>query len=187
MNSLYKIDIHDKIDELDSQYQTAKALIIQFHDGQVDGGGENYLNHLMTVSQNVAKEADKHEHWGYTEEDIFYIRAEICGLLHDILEDTDCTEDILREHKLDEEIIEAVKIMTHRDGESYFDYIKRVSENPISKIVKIADLENNMDVRRLKKFGEYEKNRIQKYWAAWKYLKGELGEQKALELMIKRK
>lgn len=77
--------------------------------------------------------------------------------------------------------------MTHRDGESYFDYIKRVSENPISKIVKIADLENNMDVRRLKKFGEYEKNRIQKYWAAWKYLKGELGEQKALELMIKRK
>lgn len=33
MNSLHKIDIHEKIDELNSQYQTAKALIIQFHDG----------------------------------------------------------------------------------------------------------------------------------------------------------
>ena len=168
------------------QYETAKALAIQYHDGQVDAGGEPYMNHLLTVSANVLERNEDDGHWGYNDKDILVAKASVVGLLHDILEDTDCTVDVLKEHALDDDIIEAVQTMSHQQGETYFEYLCRVEQNPISKIVKIADLEHNMDVRRLKKFGEYEKKRIQKYWASWKYLKGELGKRKAEELINKK-
>jgi (p)ppGpp synthase/HD superfamily hydrolase len=175
----------EEMEALNKQYETAKALAIQYHDGQVDAGGEPYINHLMFVSEKVMEQNDD-DHWGYNETDVNRLKASIVGLLHDILEDTDCTADVLKEHALDDDIIEAVQTMSHQQGETYFEYLCRVEQNPISKIVKIADLEHNMDVRRLKKFGEYEKKRIQKYWASWKYLKGELGKRKAEEIINKK-
>ena len=171
----------DKIEELNKQYETAKALAIQYHDGQVDAGGEPYMNHLLFVYNRIMEQYHASGSWGYDDKHVLIAKASIVGLLHDILEDTDCTEDVLREHALDDDIVEAVVTMT-----TYFDYLYRVEQNPITRIVKIADLEHNMDVRRLKKFGEYEKRRIQKYWASWKYLKGELGKKKAEELINKK-
>lgn len=175
----------EQMEALNKQYETAKALAIQYHDGQVDAGGEPYINHLMFVSEKAMEQNDD-DHWGYNETDVIRLKASIVGLLHDILEDTDCTVDVLKEHALDDDIIEAVQTMSHQQGETYFEYLCRVEQNPISKMVKIADLEHNMDVRRLKKFGEYEKKRIQKYWASWKYLKGELGKRKAEEIINKK-
>ena len=177
----------EKIEELNKQYETAKALAIQYHDGQVDAGGEPYMNHLLFVYDRIMEQYDAPGSWGYDDKHILIAKASIVGLLHDILEDTDCTEEVLREHALDDDIVEAVVTMTHRPGEAYFDYLCRVEQNPIARIVKIADLEHNMDVRRLKKFGEYEKSRIQKYWASWKYLKGELRNKKAEELINNKK
>ena len=65
--------------------------------------------------------------------------------------------------------------MTRRkDEQYYFDFIERVSKNDIGRIVKIYDLENNMDIRRLSEFGEYEQKRLRKYFYSWKFLKGEI-------------
>ena len=49
-----------------------------------------------------------------------------------------------------------------------------MNKNDIGRIVKIYDLENNMDIRRLNKFGDYEKKRLNKYWWSWKFLKGDV-------------
>jgi hypothetical protein len=114
--------------------------------------------------------------------EILYKKAYIVALLHDILEDTDCTEEELREIGCDEEIIDAIKSVTRKPEEKYyFDFIKRVSQNKIGTIVKIHDLEHNMDIRRLSKFGDYEQKRLKKYWYSWKYLKGEMKEDKVIK------
>ena len=105
--------------------------------------------------------------------DVFYDKAEIVALIHDLVEDSECTLDILKERGLDAECLDAVDAITRRkDEQYYFDYIERVSKNSIARLVKICDLEHNMDIRRLEKFGEYEQKRLAKYWHAWRFLQG---------------
>lgn len=49
----------------------------------------------------------------------------------------------------------------------------RTSLNPISKQVKIHDLEDNMDIRRLSEVTEKDLARLNKYLRAYKYLTAE--------------
>lgn len=46
----------EQMEALNKQYDTAKAIAIQYHDGQVDAGGEPYINHLMFVSEKVMEQ-----------------------------------------------------------------------------------------------------------------------------------
>jgi (p)ppGpp synthase/HD superfamily hydrolase len=59
-------------------------------------------------------------------------------MLHDILEDTDCTEDILIQ-EVGKDVTKFVVALTKREGEAYEDYIHRVREFHYSKEVKIHD------------------------------------------------
>jgi (p)ppGpp synthase/HD superfamily hydrolase len=69
-------------------------------------------------------------------------RLQIISLLHDIIEDTDITfEDILKQ--FDYEIAETVLILTRTD-ELYDEYIQRLAKNKLARIVKIADLRENI-------------------------------------------
>lgn len=157
-------------DSLIQQYQTAFSLAVQFHDGSVDGAGEPYLNHLTTVSDSASRTdlsaLGSDDSW----------RRRIVGILHDIIEDTDCTPDVLRENNIDEDIIQSVVAITHTKGESYADFVVRVSKDNIAKSVKIADLEHNLDVRRLKEMSDYVLTRIRKYWASRRFLLCEISE-----------
>ena len=90
---------------------------------------------------------------------------------------TDCTADILREEGFDDEIIDAVVAITRRKDEfHYSDFIKRVKANKIARIVKIYDLEDHMDIRRLPELEDRDFKRLKKYWYSWKYLKDEIDE-----------
>ena len=80
--------------------------------------------------------------------------AEKCvGFLHDVVEDTDWTFDDLRDEELPEEIIEALQLCTHRDGQEYYDYVQRIidSGNMTAIHVKLNDLRHNL--ARGKAFG----------------------------------
>ena len=106
---------------------------------------------------------------------LYYEKAIIVAILHDIVEDTDVTLEYLTNGGFDKEIVNAIDAITRRKEEQYyFDFIERVKKNDIAKLVKIYDLEDNMDSRRLKTFGDYEQKRLKKYWYCWKYLKGEI-------------
>lgn len=130
---------------------TRKALMLSFdkHKEQLDKSGVPYIYHPFTVAYVMETE-----------------EAVCVALLHDILEDTDTSEKELYNLGFTKEIIEAIKIMTHQDGEDYFDYINRVKENPISKVVKIADLKHNSDLSRLKEITQKDLDRIEKYQKA---------------------
>lgn len=180
------MDMEKFMEEMDEQYNIATSLIEEYHAGQVDMGGEPYINHLKTVFEKVWDMQHADKHWGYNDEDVIYSKAGITALLHDILEDTECTEDILLKRGIRSDIVDAVKFMTHKQSMSYFDYICTIETHPIARIVKICDLENNIDVRRLKSMTDGDLRRIRRYWAAWKYLKREIGKTKAQNLIEKK-
>ncbi len=70
--------------------------------------------------------------------------ARIIAVLHDVLEDTDCTEDDLRRAGYSERVIEALDHLTRRDGEAYAAYIERIDEDALARQVKLADLADNL-------------------------------------------
>jgi guanosine-3',5'-bis(diphosphate) 3'-pyrophosphohydrolase len=74
-----------------------------------------------------------------------FIRA--TSFLHDTLEDTDVTVMDLRALRIPEEVIDAVVAMTKQDGETYYDFIRRVDRNDIARLVKRFDiLDNSMNL-----------------------------------------
>ena len=97
-------------------------------------------------------------------------KAKIVALLHDTIEDTDVTAPYLLEQGFPREIVDAVLSVTRREDESYDDYVRRASANSIGREVKRADLEDNMDLRRLNELTDSDVARLRKYLRAWHYL-----------------
>ena len=135
-------------------YDKAYALAKAAHAGQVDKSGVDYIEHPVTVASFVETDTQK-----------------AVALLHDVLEDTDVTEDELRS-LFGDEITDAVVTMTHPEGMPYMEYIARIAENPLARSVKMADLRHNMDLGRLRKVTERDLKRVrEKYEPAMEYLK----------------
>jgi (p)ppGpp synthase/HD superfamily hydrolase len=95
----------------------------------------------------------------------------IVGVLHDVVEDTDWTFEKLEEEGFSEEIISALRCVTKlTDDEPYEDFISRVKTNPLAIAVKINDLTDNMDIRRLSSLSSKDFKRLEKYHKAYKQL-----------------
>lgn len=88
----------------------------------------------------------------------------IVAVLHDVVEDTDATLTYLKDYEgFSDRIIEAIDCLTRRKNESYGQFIDRVKTNELATKVKILDLEDNMDVSRLKEFTDKDQSRLNKY------------------------
>ena len=98
------------------------------------------------------------------------LQEKIVGILHDVVEDTPWTTDKLAQEGFSEEIVAAINAITHRDNESYDDYMLRVQANTIATRVKLNDLTDNMDIRRWEEIPYHELARLQKYLKAYKQL-----------------
>ena len=107
----------------------AMALASHHHHKQKRREGGPYIYHPL----NVAKMLNDN---GYE------IKYQIVGVLHDVLEDTDVEESEIKQ--FGDEIFEAVKAITKIKGESKKDYVNRVKNNSIAKIVKSYDIVDNM-------------------------------------------
>ncbi len=98
--------------------------------------------------------------------------ARMAGVLHDLVEDTGYTFEDLEEMGYPDEVIEALRHVAKRGGESYADFARRAGGHRVARQVKTADLEHNMDlednmdVTRLDSVGEGDAERLDKYlWA----------------------
>lgn len=134
----------------------AKAIniAIKAHEGQIDKSGMPYYGHIMRV-MNAGRTIDE----------------KIVGVLHDLVEDTDWTFKKLEEQGFPKQIIDALKCVTKLfDDEPYDEFIQRVKSNPLAIAVKINDLTDNMDIRRLNDLSESDFKRLQKYLSAYKEL-----------------
>ena len=135
------------------------------HEGQCDKGGNAYFTHPFRVSQEV-----KNHFFGWSSDFDKFI-AECVALLHDVIEDSGVTADDLVNEGFENAIVNRVVRMTRKEDDSYMDYIKRIGEDNICRIVKMCDLKDNMDITRLDKLTDNDFERLKKYHKAYKYLK----------------
>ena len=93
------------------------------------------------------------------------------GILHDIVEDTAYTIEDLAAMGFGNQVLDAIRLMTHTDGVSYMDYVAKIKTNPIARAVKLADLAHNSDLSRLDVIDDDAIARVEKYAAALRFLK----------------
>ena len=133
--------------------EKAIGIAVSAHRGQKDRYGAPYILHPLRVMQRLSTPDQQ-----------------IVGVLHDVVEDTDWTFERLAEEGFPESLLEALKAVTKKKGEDYDDFVKRSAANPVARRVKLADLEDNMDLRRTGEVTEKDLPRLQKYVKAWRFL-----------------
>ena len=130
--------------------EKAIQIAIEAHQGQTDKAGAPYLLHLIRVMNT-----------GQTEDE------RICGILHDLVEDTPWTFEALRREGFSEEVIRALVCVTKQPNEPYTHFIERIKKNSLATKVKLNDLRDNMDITRLTFITEEDTQRLKKYLKAY--------------------
>lgn len=133
--------------------EDAILLAVEAHRGQRSRGGEPLILHPLRVMARMETETER-----------------IVAVLHDVVEDTDQDLEDLRRSGYDEEVVEAVDHLTRRPGEPYEDFIHRAMGNPVAHRVKIADMEDNIDLVRNSGGPERDTERLAKYRRALELL-----------------
>ena len=140
-----------------STLERAIQIATEAHKGQLDKAGRDYIGHPLRVMEMGKTEDEK-----------------IVGVLHDVIEDTGWTFEMLEAEGFSREVIEALRCVTKlSENENYDDFIERVKKNPLAVAVKINDLTDNMDIRRLPYLSDKDVKRLKKYLKAYKKLTGE--------------
>ncbi len=103
------------------------------------------------------------------DEQIVPMEIFIAGTLHDVVEDTKVTIEMI-ELLFGAEIARLVDLVTRKDGESYMQFIDRVKTCPKATIIKKCDIMHNMDLSRLETVTEADLTRVKKYEKALKRL-----------------
>lgn len=132
----------------------ALRIAVRVHAGAVDKAGQPYILHPLRVMLRLSTETER-----------------VVAVLHDVIEDSEMTLDDLRVEGFSAEIVDAVDHLTRRDGETYEAFIERIAPHELACRVKLADLEDNMDVTRLVVLDERGVERMQRYLRAWRRLR----------------
>jgi guanosine-3',5'-bis(diphosphate) 3'-pyrophosphohydrolase len=138
--------------------ERAIEIAVKAHAGQVDKAGAPYVLHPLRVMLRVSGELDM-----------------MAAVLHDVVEDgPGWTFERLASEGIPAEVVEALSFLTKRPDEEsdYSLFIRRAASNPIARRVKLADLEDNMDIGRIAHPTEKDLARTEKYRAAHALLTG---------------
>jgi len=134
--------------------EKAIKIAVNAHKNQKDKSGAPYILHLIRVMEKGKNETER-----------------ICGVLHDLVEDTHWTFEKIAKEGFSNEIIDILKCVTKEsENEDYNHFIKRVMKNKTAMSVKINDLKDNMDITRLSKLTDKDLKRLNKYLYAYNQL-----------------
>lgn len=122
------------------------------HFNQLDMGGCPYIFHPLHVASCMKTNNEK-----------------VVALLHDVMEDSNITKEYLSQF-FDDNIVNAVELLTKKPGEDYETYIRNLAPNELARKVKIADLAHNMDITRLNELTPHVLENLKKYHKAWRFL-----------------
>ena len=126
--------------------ERAIAIAAAAHEGQVDKGGAPYILHPLKVMLRVNT-----------------LEERIVAVLHDVVEDCGISFDDLRNEGFSETVLMAIASVTKVPDESYEEFIERAAQNPIGRVVKLADLEENSDLSRIAQPSWEDLERVEKY------------------------
>lgn len=129
-----------------STLERAIAIAAQAHEGQIDKGGQPYILHPLRVMLRMHSEAGR-----------------IVAVLHDVVEDSNCSLDELRAEGFSEEVITALAAITRQAGEGRIEAAKRAARHPLARAVKLADNADNADLTRIPAPSEKDLVRMDEY------------------------
>ena len=137
------------------ELEKAIAIALKAHKGVLDKSGKPYILHPLRLMMQMDSE-----------------EARITAVLHDVVEDSSLSLADLAASGFSSEIIDALALLTHdKDSVPYEDYIEGIKSNTLARKVKLADLEHNMDFRRLQApLSQRDLDRLQRYRLAWDVL-----------------
>lgn len=134
--------------------ERAIELAVQYHKGQRDKMGQPYILHPLRVMARCQGAP-----------------AQMVAIMHDLLEDTPVTAEMLLAEGFSQDVVDGLLGVTKRRGESYRDFVLRAREHPLARAVKLADLEDNLDLRRLTvPLAAKDHERLERYREAWHLL-----------------
>lgn len=136
----------------------AIAFAVEKHAGQKDKGGNSYIRHVLRVMEKMESEDEM-----------------VVAVLHDVVEDTPTTLADLANIGCTETQIKAIDALTKREGQLEEAYLTEVLKSTVARKVKIADIEDNMTLWRMKNrhnLTDKDLARINKYMRMWSRLKG---------------
>ncbi len=131
--------------------EEAIAFAAQKHAGQKDKAGKPYILHPLRVMLSMTTDEERR-----------------VAVLHDAMEDCEVTRQELEARGYPEVEIAAIEALTKRHDEhrDYEKFIERVALNPLAASVKLADLADNMDLSRLDRPTDVDRDRVAKYQRA---------------------
>ena len=129
-----------------STLERAIVIAAKAHAGQKDKGGQTYILHPLRLMLQMRTEDER-----------------MTAVLHDVVEDSDWTLEQLRSEGFSEAVGQAVDALTERKDESYEALVQRAVGDPIARVVKIADIRDNMDLSRIPNPTEKDHERLDKY------------------------
>lgn len=112
--------------------ERAIEIAVEAHAGQTQKNGTPYILHPLYLMLQMEDE-----------------EAQIVAVLHDVVEDTELTIADLQAEGFSDEVVVAISLLTRQKGMSYEQFIEEIAYNELARRVKLADLEHNMDIRRL--------------------------------------
>jgi (p)ppGpp synthase/HD superfamily hydrolase len=124
-----------------SSLHLAVQVAARAHQHQKRKDGTPYVAHPFKVllrAQSMITE-------GFPFEPVEGQDVQIVAILHDVVEDTDVTFDELRELGFSENVLGALDSVTKRPGEKYMDFVARSKNNPVGRVVKLADIADNLE------------------------------------------
>ena len=137
-----------------STLSKAIEIATKAHEGATDKYGAPYINHVKRVMNMGQTDNEK-----------------IVGVLHDVIEDTHWTFEDLENEGFSKEVIDALKCVTKiSEDEDYAEFIIRVKINPLAVKVKLNDLTDNLDIKRMPEVLESDLKRLNKYLRAYNEL-----------------
>jgi (p)ppGpp synthase/HD superfamily hydrolase len=137
-----------------STLNRAIEIAAEAHEGAIDKYGAPYINHVTRVMNIGGSDSEK-----------------IVGVLHDVIEDTHWTFEDLEKEGFSKEVINALRCVTKTsEDEDYEEFITRVKISPLAVKVKLNDLTDNLDVKRMPEVLESDLKRLNKYLRAYNEL-----------------
>ncbi len=133
------------------QLEQAIRIALKAHAGQKDKAGLDYILHPLRVMMTMKSQEER-----------------ITAVLHDVVEDSSWTFEALSAEGFSRNVLDALACLTRDpDNESYKQTMNKIKRNALALKVKLADLEDNMDVRRLSTMSDEDLARLKKYNRAW--------------------
>jgi (p)ppGpp synthase/HD superfamily hydrolase len=134
--------------------ERAIQIAVNAHAGQSGKDGSPYVLHPLRLMLKMSTDEER-----------------IVAVLHDVVEDTSVTFDDLHGEGFSEGVLAALMLLTHEKDVPYEEYVERIKPNSLAKKVKLTDLEDNSDIKRLSSVEDKDLERLRKYHRAWLILK----------------